>query len=148
MSAKELVAKLRAMAADPSHRTNLLKEAQTLPTLLVSLSDTDTDISFTALEVRIISSDMRASFVGWKHHQGHAATNLKSRDVTALSSSFGPPTSPSMGPFTHHTFDDLAPKRSLEHILPLYASGIRRLQGLQTVHFCRLGIVLFYLFFY
>lgn len=51
MSAKELVAKLRAMAADPSHRTNLLKEAQTLPTLLVSLSDTDTDISFTALEV-------------------------------------------------------------------------------------------------
>jgi len=51
MSAKEIVAKLRAMAADPSHRTNLVKEPSTIPTLILSLSDTDTDISFTALEV-------------------------------------------------------------------------------------------------
>lgn len=52
MSAKEIVAKLRAMAADPSHRTQLVKEPGTIPTLIMSLSDTDTDISFTALEVR------------------------------------------------------------------------------------------------
>ena len=52
MSAKEIVAKLRAMAADPSHRTQLVKEPGTIPTLIRSLSETDTDISFTALEVR------------------------------------------------------------------------------------------------
>lgn len=52
MSAKEIVAKLRAMAADPSHRTQLVKEPGTIPTLIMSLSDSDTDISFTALEVR------------------------------------------------------------------------------------------------
>lgn len=52
MSAKEIVAKLRAMAADPSHRGQLIKEPGTIPTLIMSLSDTDTDIAFTALEVR------------------------------------------------------------------------------------------------
>jgi len=51
MSAKEIVAKLRAMAADPSHRTQLVKEPGTIPTLISSLSESDTDISFTALEV-------------------------------------------------------------------------------------------------
>lgn len=51
MSAKEIVAKLRAMAADPSHRTQLVREAGTIPTLIVSLADSDTDIAFTALEV-------------------------------------------------------------------------------------------------
>jgi len=51
MSAKEIVTKLRAMAADPSHRTQLIKEPGTIPSLIRSLSESDTDISFTALEV-------------------------------------------------------------------------------------------------
>lgn len=59
MSAKEIVAKLRAMAADPSHRTQLVKEAATMPTLIMSLADSDTDIAFTALEVRVFCPKYR-----------------------------------------------------------------------------------------
>lgn len=63
MSAKEIVAKLRAMAADPSHRTQLVKEAATMPTLIMSLADSDTDIAFTALEVRILCPEYRHQFL-------------------------------------------------------------------------------------
>jgi hypothetical protein len=85
MSAKEIVAKLRAMAADPSHRTNLIKEPGTIPTLIVSLADTDTDISFTALEVRIIENPGSTALVGWNASQSQEGPNLIANEITAIS---------------------------------------------------------------
>ncbi|XP_049852636.1 armadillo repeat-containing protein 1-like [Schistocerca gregaria] len=51
MTSKEIVTKLRHMAADPLNRAYLLDEPETLPSLLVFLDDPDPEIVLMALEV-------------------------------------------------------------------------------------------------
>jgi len=51
MSAKEIVASLRALAADPANRSQIVRENSCLPGLVVFLQDKDSDVVFTAIEV-------------------------------------------------------------------------------------------------